>query len=561
MRLNQARHEQEKRVHSMNPGFDTALQRQGFAGRAHVVAAAVLLSLASSPGLAQAPAATPMPASSTPTFAIKGFKITGDNPLGDGDTTRVLAPFLRADATIDTLQKATQALETVLREKGFGLHRVALPPQEVGDTVTLTIVRFAIGKVSTEGRTTLDEANIRRSVPELREGGTPNFRTLAVQTAIANENQGKQIQVSLRESEEPDKIDANIVVKESKPWNFSISASNTGSSATGRDRLTFAGGHSNLFNRDQQFVGAYTTSLERMSDVRQLGLNYRIPLYALGGVIGASYTHSDVVGNFGAFSSTGAGHTFGINYTHYLPPDGGYRGYFTVGLDDKVFDVTQINGVPVPGQTSRRSRPVSIGYNARMESDASFWSYNVEFAANTGSGSNNSLASYQTEDPRITTSYWKAVRGGASYVSGFAGKWLWSVRGQAQYSPDALISGEQFGLGGASSVRGTGERPISGDKGLFTSIEITTPEVATGLRFLGFVDAGWLGNKNPNGTTKPSSDRLGSLGLGLRYSSTGFAVSADYGRIIKGSVVPLAVNSSSPQKGDDKIHLNLSIRF
>ncbi len=502
-----------------------------------------------------------MPASTTPTFAIKGFKITGDNPLGDGDTTRVLAPFLRADATIDTLQKATQALETALRDKGFGLHRVALPPQEVGDTVTLTIVKFAIGKVSTEGRTTLDEANIRRSVPELREGSTPNFRTLAVQTAIANENQGKQIQVSLKESEEPDKIDANIVVKENKPWNFSISSSNTGSSSTGRDRLTFAGGHSNLFNLDHQFVGAYTTSLARMSDVKQVGLNYRVPLYALGGVIGASYTHSDVVGNFGAFSSTGAGHTFGLNYTHYLPPDGGYRGYVTVGLDDKVFDVTQINGVPVPGQTSRRSRPLSVGYNARMESDASFWSYNAEFAANTGSGSYNDLTSYQTEDPRITTASWKALRGGASYVAGFAGKWLWSVRGQAQFSPDALISGEQFGLGGASSVRGTGERPISGDKGLFTSVEITTPEVATGLRFLGFVDAGWLGNKNPNGTTKPSSDRLTSMGLGLRYASTSFAVSADYGRIITGSVVPVTVNSSSPQKGDDKIHLNLSIRF
>jgi len=544
----------------MNSGFDTALPQHGFTGRVHAIAAAVLLLTLASSGLAQAPAA-PMPASTTPTFAIKGFKIIGENPLGDGDTTRVLAPFLRADATIDTLQKATQSLEAALRDKGFGLHRVALPPQEVGDTVTLNIVKFAIGKVSTEGRTTLDEANIRRSVPELREGSTPNFRTLAVQTAIANENQGKQIQVSLKESEEPDKIDANIIVKESKPWNFSISSSNTGSASTGRDRLTFAGGHSNLFNRDHQFVGAYTTSLARLSDVRQIGLNYRIPMYALGGVIGASYTHSDVVGNFGAFSSTGAGHTFGLNYTHYLPPDGGYRSYVTLGLDDKVFDVTQINGIAVPGQTSRRSRPVSIGYNARMESDASFWSYNAEFAANTGSGSYNDLASYLTEDPRITTSSWKALRGGASYVAGFAGKWLWSIRGQAQYSPDALISGEQFGLGGASSVRGTGERPISGDKGLFTSVEITTPEVATGLRFLGFVDAGWLSNRNPNGTTKPSSDRLASMGLGLRYASTSFAVSADYGRIITGSVVPLAVNSSSPQKGDDKIHLNLSIRF
>ncbi len=549
----------------MNSGFDTTIRQAGFSGPVHAIAAAAWLLCAAVPGQAQTPPpaqpAAAMPASVTPTFAIKGFKITGENPLGDGDTTRVLAPFLRADATIDTLQKATAALETALREKGFGLHRVALPPQEVGDTVTLTIVKFAIGKVSTEGRVALSEANIRRSVPELREGATPNFRTLAVQTAIANENQGKQIQVSLKESDEPDKIDANIVVKEAKPWNFSVSESNTGSASTGRDRLTFAGGHSNLFDLDHQFVGAYTTSLQRSGDVKQLGLNYRVPVYALGGVIGASYTHSDVVGNFGAFSSTGAGHTAGLNYTHYMPPDGGYRGYFSVALDDKVFDVTQINGIAVPGQTARRSRPLTVGYTARSESDTSFWNYNAEFAANTGSGSNNDLASYVTEDPRITKVTWKALRGGASYVSGFAGKWLWSVRGQAQYSPDALISGEQFGLGGASSVRGTGERPISGDKGLFTSVEITTPELVTGLRALGFLDAGWLSNNTPNGTTKPSSDKLRSMGLGLRYASPAFAVSADYGRIITGSVVPLAVNSSSPQKGDDKIHLNLSVRF
>ena len=546
----------------MNSGYDTAQFGGGLHCRLHAVAAAVLAVAAALSGVALAqapPAAVPMPVASNPTFAIKGFKITGDNPLGDGDTTRVLAPFLRSDASIDTLQKATVALETELREKGFGLHRVALPPQEVGDTVTLTIIKFAIGKISSEGRKNLDEANIRRSVPELKEGTTPNFRTLAVQTAIANENQGKQIQVSLKESDEPDKIDANIVVTESKPWNFSISENNTGSAATGRDRITFAGGHSNLFNRDHQFVAAYTTSLQRSGDVKQIGLNYRIPLYALGGVIGASYTRSDVVGNFGAFSSTGAGHTAGINYTHYLAPDGGFRSYFSFGLDDKVFSVTKINGVAVPGQTARRSRPLSVGYNARLEADTAFWNYNVEFAANTNGGANNDLASYVTEDPRITTTRFKALRAGGTYVSGFAGKWLWSARAQAQYSPDALISGEQFGVGGVSSVRGTSERPISGDKGLFTSVEITTPEVATGLRMLGFVDAGWLRNNATNATTKPSSDKLSSVGLGLRYASTtGIAVSADYGKLLTGSVVPLA---GFPQKGDDKIHLNLSVRF
>ena len=46
--------------------------------------------------------------------------------------------------------------------------------------------------------------------------------------------------------------------------------------------FTVSGGHTNLFNRDHQFVGAYTTSFDEMDDVKQLGLSYKVPLYALG---------------------------------------------------------------------------------------------------------------------------------------------------------------------------------------------------------------------------------------------------------------------------------------
>ncbi len=176
-------------------------------------------SSAPSPALASAP---------SPVFAIKGFKVLGDDPLASGETTSVLAPFLRNDATLETLQKATAALETAFRNKGFGLHRVALPPQEVGDTVTLEIVKFTINKVTVDGNQLNDEDNIRRSVPELVAGHTPNFKRMAIQTAIANENPNKQIQVGVKESEEPDKIDASITVKETRPWSFSVGLSNAG---------------------------------------------------------------------------------------------------------------------------------------------------------------------------------------------------------------------------------------------------------------------------------------------------------------------------------------------
>ena len=466
---------------------------------------------------------------------------------------------MRADATLETLQKATAALEAALRDRGFGLHRVALPPQEVGDTVNLNIVKFTISRVTFEPLTIYDQANIRRSIPELQEGQTPNFKTLAIQTAIANENPNKQVQVGIKEADEPDQIDAHVTVRESRPWTFGASLSNAGSASSGRDRFTLSGGHTNLFNRDHQFVGAYTTSLQRMSDVKQLGLSYKVPLYTLGGVVGVNYTRSDVVGNFGTFTSTGAGHTVGVNYTHYLPPDGGRRNYLTAAFDDKLFRASVINDQTVG--VDRRSRPLTVGYSTRTETDTSVWGYNVDLAFNTSGGSGNDLASYRAEDPNIGTTHWKALRGGTSYSTVFSGNWLWGVRGQYQYSPDALISGEQFGLGGLSSVRGTAiERPISGDKGVSATLEITTPEQMPGLRLLGFVDAGWLGNNNPT-APKPTTDRLASVGLGLRYGNGPYAVTADYGHIVRGSRVPLALNSSSPQRGDDRLYINLSVRF
>ena len=496
-----------------------------------------------------------------PVFAIRGFDIVGESPLSSADVSRAVAPFLRSDATIETLQKATAALEAALKEKGFALHRVSLPPQEVGGVVKLNIVKFLIGKVSMDGRVALSEANIRASVPELAEGTAPNFRTLAVQTAIANESQAKRIQVALKESEEAGKIDARIVVTEARPWNFSATTSNTGSPATGNDRLTLAAGHANLFDSDHQLTLAYTTSLERPAAVNQAGLNYRVPLYRLGGVVGASVTQSSVLGEFGSFKSTGTGRTMGVNYSHYLPPVGGFRSYLGVAVDDKQFDVTQINGVPLAGQSVHRSVPLTLGYTARLESDTAVWGFNLDVATNLATGaSGNDLASYRTEDTRINSVLWNAVRGGGNYAAGWANGWMWGVRGQFQYSADALIAGEQFGLGGATSVRGMAERSMAGDSGAMLSAEVTSRELSPGLRMLGFVDAGWLGNNNAT-ANKPQSDSVSSAGVGLRFVQPVFSITADYGRVIGGSALPAVANSAVPKVGDDKLHVNLSARF
>jgi len=464
--------------------------------------------------------AVPAATGATTVFPIRGFELSGDIPLTTEETTRILAPFIRSDGNLNMLQQASAALEESLRNHGHALHRVVLPPQEVGKTVTFNIVKFVIGKVTVESQGPVTERNVRLSMPELREGDAPNFQTLAVQTAIANENPAKQVQVSLKESEELGKIDVRLLVKASNPLTLSSTLSNTGSDATGNDRLALVGGHSNLFDLDHQFSFAYTTSLERPDSVKQVGLNYRIPLYAYGGVAGLSYTSSDVVGNFGSFKSSGAGETYGLNYNHYLPPMGGRRTFLTAALDEKLFNVSKINGVAVPGQVVRGSRPLTLGYAAKFESDHSVASLSADLSVNLSGSTGNNLAAYQTEDTRIQTADWNALHVGGNFLTSMDGGWLWSVRGQLQYSGMALISGEQFGLGGASSVRGAAERILSGDSGAAVTWEFTTPEIRQGLRVLGFVDAGWLSSNNTAVTSsgKAAGDQLASAGLGVRYS-------------------------------------------
>lgn len=555
------------------------LPRQALAVLVALAAGAPMVPMAQTPAPGARPTApvpAPAPAmaapAASPVFAIQGFRIEGDNPIGDIEAQRVLAPYVRADATLESLQQATAALEAALTAQGYGLHKVALPPQEVGRIVRLSIVKFTIGQVAIEGRQVYDEGNIRRTLPELQEGESPNFKTLAIQTAIANENPNKQVQVALRESDQPDRIDATITVREQRPWTFGVGISNGGSKNTGEDRLTVTAGHTNLWNRDHQFVAAYTTSIDEPEDVRQFGLAYRIPLYAQGGVVGASYTRSDVVGNFGDFTSTGAGHTFGLNYTLYLPPEGGRRRYVTFGFEDKVFKAGSINVSGIVSQVGedRRSAPFIVGYTVRTESDTAVWAYNVDLAINTTAGSHNNLTAYQSEDPRIDTAAWKAVRGGASRAAAFGTSgWLWSARTLFQWSPDTLISGEQFGLGGLGSVRGTDiDRPLSGDSGISGTLEASTPELFPGLRAFGFADAGYIYNNRPlndplatTGQGRLRNDHLASVGVGLRYAKAGLAASAEYGRIVLGSRLDEVPNGNVPKNGDGRFYLNLSYQF
>lgn len=489
------------------------------------------------------------------TFTVTGFVVEGENPLASVLTQKTLAPFTGTHNGIERLQEAASALESVLRESGFGFYRVVLPPQDIGGVIKLQMFKFSLGATSLKGNMYFPDDNILRSLPQLQIGTSPNTQQLARDLAVANENPSKRANVTFKQGQVDDTIDANIEVVDVKPVGGFVALNNTGNSATGNDRVTAGISHSNLFGLDHQGTFTYTTSISNPGKVQQYGAYYRAPVYGLGGIVSAYFTTSTVDSGLvaGLINVTGRGDTLGVRYTHYFAPVADYRSFLTISLDDKNFlndKITLLGGGAL--FPNYRTRPVTVSYAGRIEKKWGLWGYNMDFAQNLPDGSGNDSTSYNANRAGSSVT-WNALRYGADVSMPMPANWIFSARLNGQISDTPLVPAEQFGVGGAQSVRGLEERVLSGDTGVQASVEFLTPPIGEGLRGLLFFDFGEIRRYND---LVLASATVSSLGFGARWSlGTNLSANLDIAHIVQG-LEKLPVGTSS-----DKIHFSMNWRF
>jgi hemolysin activation/secretion protein len=373
------------------------------------------------------------------------------------------------------------------------------------------------------------EANIRRSVPSLKEGATPNSLAMARSLKVANENPVKQTQVSLKAGSNDGEVDATIKVVDESPRKYSASLDNTGTDSTGRFRFGLGFQHANLWDRDHQFTFQYITSPEHPSKVTVLGAGYHVPLYARGDSIDLILGYSDVDSGTvqQLFNVSGAGLIVLGRYNMNLKRIEDYEHKLTFGLDYKAFQsrVLTLSGVAlVPDITLH---PASLAYSGELRDEKNALTFYTSFSYNAFEGGNDAAQSD-----------FKASRGSAGGASAEYAIWRAGINYQrllpadfsfrfainGQTTRNALVAGEQFGVGGANSVRGFNERVYSNDKGHQATFELTTPELANKigfdggrLRFLAFYDTATL-SRNFIQPGEQSGLGIDSVGIGLRVS-------------------------------------------
>ena len=492
-------------------------------------------------------------------FDIDRFEVEGNTLLKPNEIEEVLKPFFGKQREYGDLQRAIEALRRRYRTGDFSVVWVVAPEQNLDrGVIRLRVIEARIGKITIAGNRFFDNANIRSSLPSLKEGVPPRVADISANTQLANENTSKQVDVALRPGENQNVVDATVEVVDIRLLKAFMTVDNTGNPQTGDYRLGVGVQHANLFNRDHIGTFNYITSPGKESQVRLYSASYRLPLYSLGDSMDFIVAYSEVDAGTtqtvaGPLSVSGKGTVYGLRYNQLLARRGEYSHRIVYGLDDRPYNNSCALGEfgaagCGPAAVSVTVTPISLTYSGNWSKPGRISDFYVAMSQNIPGAVNGQESDFNASRPSPTggagaPSHYSILRYGASMVNAFESNWQVRAAFNAQYTADALVSGEQFGIAGATAVRGFLEREVVRDTGYFANLELYSPNLGgvlspgeSNVRGLLFYDFASAAN-NPLAGEVSGQTSIASVGAGIRWNiQRNFNMRFDWARVVDGGV-------------------------
>ena len=197
--------------------------------------------------VAAAWAAEPAADSAPIRFEISRFEVKGNTLLPPAQIDALLARFAGKERDFGDVQHALEALEAAYHERGYNVVTIELPEQELNrGVVLLRVVETRVGRIVVKNNRYIDENNIRRSLPALREGRTPDLKAVSANLKQGNESPAKEVTLKLQSGELEDEVDAVLDVKDQSVWKVMANVANTGTEQTGKTHVGFILQNANL---------------------------------------------------------------------------------------------------------------------------------------------------------------------------------------------------------------------------------------------------------------------------------------------------------------------------
>lgn len=461
---------------------------------------------------------------------IKKFTLVGVTKFKPEDFTVYLAQFRGKELGIDELNAIASYIQNFYRQKGYITTFVYIGPQDIKDnTLEIQVIEGYIGQVEAEGGKYFNRERLREE-SRIRAGETILYKDLIRKVRRLNLHPDRSVKAVLIKGEKFETTDVILKMTDSRPQHAFFEYDNRGTRYIGKQRFSTGYINNNLLGiedilslrflkgNEKLIGGSFDYNFPLTYDELRLGMNF-------------SYSNVDILREFRALGAEGRALIGGVYLTYPFFDEEHLRSRWTFGFDVKRSENRILDTKTSQDNLSVAKMNVSLSQDDRFGS--TFVGQELDFGIPDFAGS------LGKEDTR-------ASRLGAG---GEFSKYTMNLRRQinlpfssylllvsrCQYSPDKLVAGEQFYIGGADTVRGYPELEYMGDYGYNVNVELRTPlwllpkSIQDRVQFVYFWDFGQGYLRNALVGEEKSKSLMGA-GWGLRLNLwKNFYLKADWG--------------------------------
>ena len=429
------------------------------------------------------PAAPHDASAAAQTFDVWEIRVLGNTVLPQREVEKVLYPFLGADRAIADIEKARLALETRYKDAGYGTVYVDIPEQEVkSGVVRLRVTEGRLDRVRVTGARYYSNRAICAEIPALSEGKVLNLNDVQKELTAVNRQapRDRTVVPILKAGRTPGTVDAELKVKDSLPVHGGVEFNNRYTADTSHNRLSANLSFDNLWQRYHSIALQYQTAPGKPREADVIAGTYVAPLQSNGNIFAVYAVHTDseftTLGpQFNSLGVVGKGSIYGLRYIVPLQSTPTQVDNMAFGADYKDFreNIVQSDG-------SVATTPISyinwsVDYSATRPGEGRLTTFDiaVDFGVRGLANSSEEFAfkRYSGQPNKGDPNYFY-LRGSARHQQRLFGDFSAAIKLTGQYTWQALISNEQFAIGGADSVRGYLESESLGDYGAAGSVEL-----------------------------------------------------------------------------------------
>jgi len=499
-------------------------------------------------------------------FELNNISIEGVGAYSAEQLQSIYGNQLGTTVSLADVYSIANRLTTKYRNDGFILTQVVVPPQTIDDgNVVLRVVEGYVDRVVIEGVDEEDSelSRIRSYASKVSTGDALNLKQLERALLLINDLPGVSARSVLSpSSSQAGASDLRIIVSR-KDYDALLGVDNFGSRYLGAVQLTASGAaNSIVFDNNEQITGQFVTAPfgNTHYELAFGALSYEQPINSYGTKARAFLSHSDTEPGYDIdiFNVKGKSTTYGFGLEHPIIRSRTQNLYANAQVDFR--DVNSRSDIDV----TRDDHIRALRLGARYEFIDTLFGVGINSIDVEASKGMNILGASDEGDANLTRPngdpQFAKLNVSAQRLQRITSDVNLLLGVNVQESNNALLSSEEFGVGGASFGRGYDASEIVGDDGYSTKVELqwsnpidTSLSAVENYNVYGFWDFGKV--TNDDATISDDDESLSSVGAGVRANLSNNFEAGFY------VALPLTRDVQTRDDQDPRYFFNLSRRF